>query len=243
MEKKIRVLIVDDEELARIGLRMMLAKFPTIDIVGEAHNIESATTAVFKYNPDVVFLDIEFPGESGFDLLEKIDSTVKIVFVTAFDEFALRAFEINACDYLLKPVNPKRLEVTLKRLGSNEAPAGQKIPIFNYDDQIFLTVNYKYHFLKVESIMRIFSAGKYSEILTTQKIKGLVKKSMLKWEECLPHKNFIRIHRSTIINIELVDKIIKENYTSYRVYLKGSDEKYFISRRYASKIMKLISVQ
>ena len=242
MEKQLKVLIVDDEELARIGLRMLLAKFSSIEIVGEAYNIESASKAVLKYKPDVVFLDIEFPGESGFDLLDKIDSTVKIVFVTAFDEFALRAFEINACDYLLKPVNPKRLEITLKRLGSDENSDGQKTPIFKYDDQIFLAVNYKYHFIKVNSIMRIFSAGKYSEILTTQRIKGLVKKSMMEWEECLPEKNFIRIHRSTIINIELVEKIIKDNYTSYKVYLKGSDEEYFISRRYASRIMKLISI-
>lgn len=242
MEKKLKVLIVDDEELARIGLRMMLTKFPSIEIVGEVHNIASAAKAILKNKPDVVFLDIEFPGESGFDLLEKIDPSTKIVFVTAFDEFALRAFEINACDYLLKPVNPRRLEITLKRLESSAVITDKKIPAFTYDDQIFLSVNYKYYFIKVNSLMRIFSAGKYSEILTTQKIKGLVKRSMQEWEECLPEKNFLRIHRSTIINIDLVDRIVKENYTSYRVYLKGSDEEYFISRRYASRIMKLISV-
>lgn len=242
MEQKLSALIVDDEELARIGLRMMLAKFPLIEIVGEANNIDTATKAITKYKPDVIFLDIEFPGESGFDLLNKIDASTKIVFVTAFDEFALRAFEVNACDYLLKPVNPKRLAVTLKRLESNQAAPDYKKPVFNYDDQIFLSVNYKYYFIKVNSIMRIFSAGKYSEILTTQKVKGLVKKSMQDWEECLPEKNFMRIHRSTIINIEMVDKIVKTNYNSYRVYLKGSEEEYFISRRYASRIMKLISI-
>ncbi|MFH1197286.1 MAG: LytTR family DNA-binding domain-containing protein [bacterium] len=240
--EKLRALIVDDEELARIGLMQMLEKFPSVKVVGEASNIKSAASIIAEIKPEVIFLDIEFPGESGFDLLDKIDDSAKIVFVTAFDEFAIRAFEVNACDYLLKPVSPKRLERTLQRLESKTETTQRPAARFNYDDQIFIAINYKYYFVMIHNILRISSAGKYSELLTTGKIKGLVKKTMHEWEDCLPEKQFIRIHRSTIINIELVEKIMKDSNANHRVFLKGSDETYSISRRYAAQIKKKMAL-
>jgi two-component system LytT family response regulator len=236
MEKKLSALIVDDEELARIDLKHMLAEHSSIEIVGEASDINSATKAIIELKPDVIFLDIEFPGESGFDLLEKVAESTKIVFITAFDEFAIRAFEVNACDYLLKPVSTTRLKQTIKRLESNTNEIKKTTPSYGYDDQIFISVNYKYYFIKVSSIIKISSEGKYPEILTTTKVRGLVNKSLQEWEKCLPEKHFIRIHRSTIINMNFVEKVERGANYSYILFLKSIDEPIPISRRYASKI-------
>ena len=242
MENKIRALIVDDEELARIDLRHMLADHSSIEIVGEASTIKEAKKAILELKPDVIFLDIEFPGESGFDLLDKIVESTKVVFITAFDEFAIRAFEVNACDYLLKPVSIKRLDQSIKRLKPIADIENQSTSVFKYDDRIFVAVNYKYHFINVNTIIRISSEGKYPEILTTGKIKGLVKKSLQEWEKCLPDKQFIRIHRSTIINIDFIEKVVKDNNSSYAVFLNGDNKKFLISRRYASQLKKKIAI-
>ncbi|MFH0736704.1 MAG: LytTR family DNA-binding domain-containing protein [bacterium] len=240
MNNKLKVLIVDDEELARIGLKLMLEKFQTVEVVGEASNIISAVEACITLKPNVIFLDIGFPGESGFDLLDKIDDSAKIVFVTAFDEFAIRAFEVNACDYLLKPVSTKRLEQTIKRLELDAGTIEPTTSLFNYDDRIFIALNYKYYFVKINEILRISASDKYSELYTTYKLKGLVKKTLQEWENCLPNKQFVRIHRSTIVNINFIDKIIKDSHSSYILYLKGSEENFVISRRYISKLKNYI---
>jgi len=235
-EKRYKAIIVDDEELARNDLKALLAQFPSVEVIGEAENIRTAAEIVEKLNPDLIFLDIQFPGESGFELLEKTDTQAKIVFVTAFDEFAIRAFEVNAQDYLLKPVNPERLKLTLEHLETDQPIAETEMLPFNYDDSIFLELNNKYYFLKVNTIIIITSAGNYSEIVTSQGLSGLTSKSMREWEGRLPKNSFARIHRSTIINMEFVEKIEQWFSYSYRVYLKGLGKPVIMSRRYASKI-------
>lgn len=235
-EKRYRAIIVDDEELARSDLKALLAQIPSVEVIGEAENIRTAKEAIEKLNPDLIFLDIQFPGESGFELLEKIETPAKIIFVTAFDEFAIRAFEVNAQDYLLKPVNPERLKLTLEHLETDQPIAEPKMLPFNYDDSIFLELNNRYYFLKVNTIVIITSAGNYSEIVTIRGLNGLTSKSMREWEGRLPKNSFARIHRSTIINLEFVEKIEQWFNYSYRVYLKGLDKPVIMSRRYASKI-------
>lgn len=235
-EKRYKAIIVDDEELSRSDLKALLTQFPSVEVIGEAENIRTAAEIVEKLNPDLIFLDIQFPGESGFELLEKTDTQAKIVFVTAFDEFAIRAFEVNAQDYLLKPVNPERLKLTLEHLETDQPIAETEMLPFNYDDSIFLELNNKYHFLKVNTIIIITSAGNYSEIVTSQGLNGLTSKSMREWEGRLPKNSFARIHRSTIINMEFVEKIEQWFNYSYQVYLKGLDKPVIMSRRYASKI-------
>src|ERR1700745_4150696 len=115
-----RVLIVDDERLARCQLRSLLVKHDDVLLVGEADGVSAALLAVERFTPDTVFLDIQMPGLSGFDFLERAESTFKTVFVTAYDAFAIRAFEVNAIDYLMKPVDPVRLDQTLSRLRSSK---------------------------------------------------------------------------------------------------------------------------
>jgi len=236
MKKSYRALVVDDERLARKDLISLLDAFENITVVGEADDVPSAVKAMEKLNPDVVFLDIQMPGDSGFDLLEKVEIEAQIIFVTAYDEHAIRAFEVNALDYLLKPVNPDRLKKTLDKLESREPVDRARTRALQYEDLLFLMLGRHFKFLKVGSILTITAAGDYSEVLTTDGSKGLTLKSMKEWEIRLPPQHFLRIHRSTIINMEFIDRVEEWFNYSFKVYLKGIEEPYVISRRYAIRL-------
>ena len=231
-----KALVVDDERLARKELILMLKEFENINVVGEADDVPSAIEAINKLKPDVIFLDIQMPGESGFDLLNKIDTEAKIIFVTAFDEHAIHAFEINALDYLLKPINPERLKLSIERLELDSEDAGNQNKKLNYDDYLLLNLNNHLKFLSISSIISITSAGDYSNILLDKNKKGLTLKSMKEWEKRLPEKHFCRIHRSTIINMNYIERIEEWFNNSYRVYLKSIKDPMVMSRRYASKL-------
>ncbi len=228
-----KALIVDDERLARSKLRSMLSDFPNIQIVGEADSTPEAIEQIEKTNPEVIFLDIQMPHASGFDLLEQIQTDAKVIFVTAYDEYAIRAFEVNALDYLLKPVNPKRLAHTVERL---EQPTKTIDRNLEYDDFIFVNSGRNSKFIKVGSIKCILAADVYSEIFTEDAGKFLLLKPLSEWENRLPAKNFMRIHRSTVINLEYVERVEKSFNYSYEVFLRGIREPFSISRRYAAKI-------
>ena len=214
----------------------MLGEFEEIEIAAEAEDVPSAVKAVQKMKPDVVFLDIQMPGDSGFELLNKVDADFKIIFVTAYDEYAIRAFDINALDYLLKPINPERLEQSIERLRSGESKFTGDQRKLDYEDKLFLTINNSLKFLKVGSIISISAAGDYSDISTIEGKKGLALKSMKEWEARLPEKYFCRIHRSTIINMEYVERLEEWFNNSLRVYLKNIKDPFVISRRYVTKI-------
>ena len=122
MNKTYKTIIVDDEPLARKDLKAVLAEFDQIEIIAEADGVPAARELLKIHKPDLIFLDIQMPGQTGFVLLESISSHIKIIFVTAYDEYAIRAFEVNAQDYLLKPVDRDRLALTIERLESNYYP-------------------------------------------------------------------------------------------------------------------------
>jgi len=236
LSKTHRALIVDDERLARNDLISMLKAFPNIIIAGEASDANSAAKAIEQLNPDVIFLDIQMPGQTGFDLLNTADTCAKIIFVTAFDEYALRAFEVNALDYLLKPVNPKRLKEAIEKLDGEQGSEYFEMRRLNYDDRLFLQVNSNMKFIKVNDLICINASGDYSEVYTADERKGLTTKSMREWEARLPEKHFCRVHRSSIINLEYVTKVEKWFNNSFRLYLKGIGDPVIMSRRYASKL-------
>lgn len=236
MKKKLRAIIVDDERLARKDLLSLLADIESIDVVGEADSVASATALIKSQDPDIMFLDIQMPGESGFDLLEKIDVKARVIFVTAFDEYAIKAFEVDAVDYLMKPVSPDRLQKAIEKVEKDDLQrVGTKRKV-NYDDTMFLTVNSSLKFIRVSAILCIEAAGDYSELITTDGRKGLVQKSMTEWEERLPDNFFCRIHRSTIINLEHIAKVDEWFNSAYHVYLKGIETPFVMSRRYASRL-------
>jgi two-component system, LytTR family, response regulator len=238
MKDKFRTILVDDQRLARKDLRSLLAEYQNIEIVGEADSVSSAIELINATLPDLIFLDIQMPGETGFDLLEKIDIKAQVIFVTAFDEYAIRAFEVDAIDYLLKPVSPDRLRNAIDRLEkknfTQEAPKRK----LNYDDCMFLIINSHPKFLKIKSILSIKSAKDYSEILTVDGKKGLVPISMMEWESRLPENSFARIHRSTIVNLDYIEKVEKWFNNSYRVYLRGVETPFEMSRRYTARILE-----
>ena len=236
MQRRFKTLIVDDEALLRDYLRDLLKRFPSIEVVAEADSVKSAITAIEGHRPDLIFLDIKFPGESGFDLFDAIEVKANVVFVTAYDEYAIRAFEVNALDYLLKPINPERLAVTLARLHSaGEAPA-QRSSRLQHDGVLFIQLNNRYHFIKVETILKISAAGFYTELLTSTGKKGLVQRRMKEWEDFLPETTFARVHRSTIVNVGLVDRVEKGFDNSYKVYLKGLNDPETMSRRCMARL-------
>lgn len=234
---KLKAIIVDDERLARVNLRKLLVPHSEIEIVGETSSCIGALDLIKFYNPQLIFLDIQLSGETGFDLLEMIDSSIKIIFVTAYDEYAIRAFEVNAIDYLLKPLNPERLKASIDRLIIREKAQKQEPRSYEYSDSIYVRLNnYASRFIKISSISSIEPVGNYSKIVTIEGKHCLVLKTLKQWQEELPDDNFVRIHRSSIVNIEHVDRIERNPETGHLAFLKNKQEPIEVSRRYARKL-------
>jgi len=228
-----KAIIIDDEELARKFLKSLLMEHPNIKIVGEGGNVPEAKSLIKMHCPDLLFLDIQMPGETGFDLLDQIKFEGHIIFVTAHDSYAIRAFEVNALDYLLKPVLPERLEIALSRLESGQIEIPSIDLKLNYDDRLFILMGSQMVFLEISKILCIQAEGDYSMVHTSDNRKGLISKSMKEWDERLPQSYFCRIHRSSIINLKYVTKIEKEYNYDFSVHMHGMDKPLLMSRRYA----------
>jgi two-component system LytT family response regulator len=234
---KLEALIVDDERLARKELCSLLAGYTEVEIVGEADSVGRALTLIDSVQPNVVFLDIQLANETGFDLLEQVEAAdFKTIFVTAFDAYAIRAFEVNALDYLLKPVNPERLKKAIEKLLRDEKPAATDLRPLAFDDRLFLDLGGRSVFLKINTVSHILAAGDYSEVLTAEGQKYLVEKPLREWEARLPDKHFARIHRNCIVNLELVERVESWFNRSYQIFLHRGKEPLTVSRRYAAKL-------
>ncbi len=239
---QLKTIIVDDSKVIRTELKLMLAEFPEIIVTGEAANVAQAVTLLEQQRPNVIFLDIQLNNETGFDLLEKTNITSKIIFITAHNHYAIRAFEVNALDYLLKPIQKDRLKKAIDRLiPQDEEVEGPKSKIA-YDDVVYLMINHSLKFIKIASIKSIIAEGKYSFIIHGDKRKDLASKTLLEWEKILPEKYFLRIHRSTIVNFEHVDKVKKCPNNTHEVYVKEVEEPFTMSRRYAAKLKSMLSL-
>ncbi len=233
----LRAIIVDDERLARVNLKKLLESHPGITIIGEAGSCNQAVEVIRELKPDLIFLDIQLGGETGFDLLELIDSSIPVIFVTAYDEYAVHAFEVNAADYLLKPVSPERLKISVERIMNNKTGQKEVAKVFEYNDSIHVQLtNSTSTFIKISSIVRISPVGNYSRLVTLEGKQCLVLKTMKKWLEELPANHFIRIHRSFIINTDHVERIEKHPGNHHLVHLKNLSEPLEISRRFAGKL-------
>jgi two-component system, LytTR family, response regulator len=226
-------LIVDDERLARRELAYLLEKHPEVEVVAEAATISEAALALARQHPELVFLDVQLPGESGFDLFDRASVPAHVVFVTAFDEFAVRAFEVNALDYLVKPVNPARLAQAISRFLTRTRPPVPEKARLRYEDSVLLNIGDTPRFVKLASIVCVLAEGDYTRVLTTAGPLGLVLRPLREWERLLPERHFHRIHRSTLINCEQVVKIEPWFSGSYRVHLRHLSEPLLMSRRHA----------
>ncbi len=229
-----RALIVDDEKLARDELKTQLEAYKQIDIIGESSDVESAYSMIVSTRPNLVFLDIDLGSNTGFDLLARIDTGFKVIFVTAHDEYAIRAFEVNALDYLLKPVWEDRLGACIKRLGD---PHSEKLPEkLDCHDQILVKMRSSSRFIRVNEITCIESCADYTRIYSSRKISGLVHHTMKRWLERLPCSDFIRIHKSYIINSNYVDRIDRSSEDGVHAYVVFPEKALPVSRRYGSKL-------
>lgn len=232
-----KAVIIDDEYWARISLKDKLKKFEEIEIVGEAGNIADAKQVIENSKPEILFLDIQLIEGTGFDLLNQIEFPGKVIFVTAYDEFALRAFEINALDYLMKPISDKRLESAIERIHTpnpvNENNFHQKLKT---NDRIMATYKDFIHFIRISEIVIIEAAGDYTSVKTMDEKKFLLAKTMNEWESVLPESVFSRVHRSFIINMDHIEKVKKYSPNSISIFINGLNEPVNVSRFYYKKL-------
>jgi len=231
-----RAVIVDDERLARRELVYLLQSHPEIEVVGEAGSVKEAAKIVENLRPELLFLDIQMPRESGFDLFERIAISAEVIFVTAHDEFAVRAFEVNALDYLMKPVNPLRLRRAVERFLRRDSKTTAEAPrALAYEDTIFVAVGSAPRFVKLSALVCILAEGDYSRLVGTTGPIGLVLKSLKEWEALLPARQFCRIQRSVIVNCERVERFEPWFNSSYQVYLQHMPQPFTMSRRLAKR--------
>ncbi|MDB5252156.1 MAG: transcriptional regulator [Flaviaesturariibacter sp.] len=243
-----RAIIIDDERLARAELRKLLLEFPEIEVVDEAGNVDEGIAKIDMHNPDLIFLDIQMPGKTGFDLLAEVDKAPQVIFTTAYDEYALKAFEVNALDYLLKPVEPKRLADAIHKLNGaeNSAAASPYIPgtenrsMLSEDDQVFVKDGDRCWFVKLSEIRLFESVGNYAKVFFGNN-KPLILKSLNALEERLDEKVFFRANRKHIVNLRLIEKIEPYFNGGLLLELKGG-EKIEVSRRQTVKFKEMMSL-
>ncbi|MBO9613672.1 MAG: response regulator [Dyadobacter sp.] len=243
-----RTLIVDDERLARNELKRLLEPYTKIEIVGEAANAEEALKLIEEQQPELLFLDIQMPGKNGFELLSSIEGkSPEVIFTTAFDEYAIKAFEFNALDYLLKPIDTERLKETIHRIEENqaqpEAPAHaneRAEKVLGENDQVFVKDGEKCWFVKLGKIRLFESMGNYVRLHFDDQ-KPLVLKSLNNLEERLDPNTYFRANRKHIINLHWIEKIEPWFSGGLLVTLQGGD-KIEISRRQAIRFKELMSL-
>jgi len=243
-----RALVIDDERLARKELINLLSQHETVEVVGEAINVDDAKDKIEKLNPDVIFLDIQMPEKTGFDLLEELDLVPHVIFTTAYDEYAIKAFQVNALDYLLKPIEPERLAEAIKRLQtkiidqqreeSQESPgSGKKLSL---QDQVFVKDGDRCWFVKLINVRLFESDGNYIKVYFDNH-KPMIHKSLNALDERLDEKSFFRASRKHIINLSWVEGIEPWFNGGLVVTLKGGD-RIEVSRRQAARFKDMMSL-
>jgi len=224
-----KAIIVDDEPPARRELRRLLTDFPWIEIIGEAGNIAQAAPMIEALSPGLVFLDIQMPGGSGFDLLTRLEHLPRVIFTTAHDEHAVRAFEVNALDYLLKPIDPARLAAALARVGSaNVARPTQPDAAL---EQLFVRDGPRCWFVPLREVRLLTSEGNYVR-LSWGKTQPLLGRALATLEQRLDPNRFFRANRRQIINLDFIENVELGDSGRLHVQLREGPE-VEISRRQA----------
>ena len=241
-----KALIIDDERLARNELKKLLNEFAEIEIIGEAANANEGIEKIESLMPDLIFLDIQMPGKTGFDMLLELNRAPHVIFTTAYDEFALKAFEVNALDYLMKPVEPKRLADALHKLQLAEEKeiaatfAGVNRGMLRENDQVFVKDGERCWFVKLSEVRLFESVGNYAKVFFGTN-KPLILKSLNALEERLDEKVFFRANRKHIINLRMIEKVETFFNGGLLLDLKGG-EKIEVSRRQAVRFKEMMSL-
>ena len=234
-----KAMIIDDEPLARRELGRLLLEFPWVEIVGEAGQIVEAAEKIETLTPELLFLDIQMPGGSGFDLLARLEHLPQVIFTTAHSEHAVRAFDVNALDYLLKPVEPERLAAALtriKRAGEAQAPlAGAPL------EQLFVRDGPRCWFIPLREVRLLTADGNYVRLLWG-KLQPLLGRPLTLLEQRLDPKHFFRANRSQIINLDFIESVEVGVNGRLHVQLRDGGPEVEISRRQARRFRELTSV-
>jgi two-component system LytT family response regulator len=242
----IKSIIIDDERLARNELKKLLQSHNEIEVIEEAANVDEGIEKIELFNPELIFLDIQMPGKTGFDLLAEVEKAPKVIFTTAYDEYAIKAFEVNALDYLLKPIEPKRLadaihklqdELMKEKLGMNGIFSRGPL---TEQDQVFVKDGERCWFVKLGEIRLFESVGNYAKVYFSTN-KPLILKSLNALEERLDERMFFRANRKHIINLRWIEKIEPYFNGGLLVDLKGG-EKIEVSRRQTVKFKEMMSL-
>jgi two-component system LytT family response regulator len=227
----VRALIVDDEPLARRELRRLLAAIQGIEVVGEAGNIDDARARIEELAPGVVFLDIQMPGGSGFDLLAQLERVPRVIFTTAYDQYAVKAFDVNALDYLLKPIEPERLAAALRKLQASapmsSAGAAPGAPL----EQLFVRDGHRCWFVPLREVSVISAEGNYVRLRWGRE-RPLLGRSLAALEQKLDPKRFFRANRRELINLDFITQVELGEGGRLHVQLRDGPE-IEISRRQA----------
>ncbi len=241
-----KAIIIDDERLARTELKKLLLDFPQIEVVGEAANANEGLEKIESLSPDLIFLDIQMPGKTGFDMLQELDKAPHVIFTTAYDEYALKAFEVNALDYLMKPVEPKRLADAIQKLQlADEKEMAASLAsihrgILTDADQIFVKDGERCWFVKLGEVRLFESVGNYAKVFFGTN-KPLILKSLNALEERLDERIFFRANRKHVVNLRMIEKIEPYFNGGLLLELQGG-EKVEVSRRQAVKFKEMMSL-
>jgi two-component system LytT family response regulator len=202
----IKTILIDDEPLAIVELQSMLKTYPEIDIVSTSNDGQDGIQKIQQHAPQLLFLDINMPGKNGFDLLSELAVAPEVIFVTAYDQFAIKAFEVNALDYILKPINPERLKEAVTKV-VRKLTQSERVKELDINKRIFIKDGEQCFFIPIQQIYYIESVGNYVRLHFRDK-KSMLHRSLNYLEEKLPGEHFFRTSRQEIININFIKNIV-----------------------------------
>lgn len=247
--REYRTLIIDDERLAREELKSVLAEYNEIVITGEAQNGDEGIEQIKSLKPDLIFLDVSMPGMTGFEMLQKLEEIPHVIFVTAYDEYALKAFEVNALDYLLKPIDPQRLQEAIEKVKQHDehefestsvAATGRKERKLISKDKVFIKDGEKCYFIELSEVRMFESDGNYVKV-HFGKNRPLILRSLNSFEDRLDPEYFFRANRKYIVNLDWIEKV--ENWFNGGLQLElKTGEKIEVSRRQAIRFKEMLSL-
>lgn len=244
--KTFKTIVIDDERLAREELKSLLKDYIEIDIIAEAKNGEEGVELIQSLEPDLIFLDVSMPGMTGFEMLKKLETIPHVIFVTAYDEFALKAFEVNALDYILKPIDEQRLKEALEKLRNKEEQEFESNPDneldrkerrLTIDDRVFMKDGEKCFFVQLSDIRMMESDGNYVKVYFNSS-RPLILRSLNSFEDRLDPEHFFRANRKFIVNLNWIEKVENWFNGGLQVELK-TGEKIEISRRQAIRFKEM----
>lgn len=233
-----RALIVDDDDDARAKLRKLLASHPEVEIVGEADSVTEAIAQFHAHRPNLIFLDVQMPKRDGFSLLPELRPVPEIIFVTAYDVFAVKAFEVNAADFLLKPIRPDRLALALAHL-ARQTP--RKAKPFAHDDRVFLYSDHEMRVVLATDITHIVAEQNYCRVHLASHEPMLVRRTMSEWKRLLPGKCFLHVNRSTLINIYAVEEMLPLPHHHTTVSFVGGSSTIELARIPSRRLRKAVA--